>query len=273
VADQTGRVFLITGANTGIGKATAQHIAALGGRLVLAARSEAKTQPVVDEINAAHGHGTAAYLHLDLADLASVRSAVDNYGGPVHVLINNAGVGGQRGETKDGFEIQFGVNHLGHFLLTTLLLDRLKDSPPSRVVTVSSTAHFQARGIDYEKVRGPTRSLTGLPEYAVSKLCNVLFSEELARRLADTGVTTYSLHPGAIASDIWRRIPQPFRLLTKLMKSPEQGAATSVYCATAPELDGATGRYYDDCREKPARGVATPELARELWRRSEDFVG
>jgi NAD(P)-dependent dehydrogenase (short-subunit alcohol dehydrogenase family) len=251
-------------------------VARRGGRVHVAGRSQTRTQPVVDEIRGECGDESAEFLELDLADLDAIRDAARTFlgrGEPLHVLVDNAGVGGQRGATKQGFEIQFGVNHLGHFLLTTLLLDRLRASAPGRIVIVSSVAHFQARSIDFDAVTRPTSGFTGLPEYAVSKLCNVLFAQELGRRLAGTGVTTYAVHPGAIASNIWRRIPYPFRLLTKLMKSNEEGAQTSLYCATAPELEGVTGRYYDNCREKAPSSVATPELAAELWRRSEAFVG
>ena len=126
----------------------------------------------------------------------------------------------------------FGVNHLGHFAFTSALLGRLTASGPARVVTVSSDAHYSAPGIDFDALRRPARGITGLPAYAVSKLCNVLFSAELSRRLAGTGVTTYALHPGVVASDIWRRVPWPVRpLVTRRMLSVDQGAATSLYCA------------------------------------------
>jgi NAD(P)-dependent dehydrogenase (short-subunit alcohol dehydrogenase family) len=275
MAELTGRTYLVTGANTGIGRATALDLAARGGRVFVAGRSEAKTQPVVDELRAAHGAQAAEFLQLDLGSLSAVRASAEAFlarDEPLHVLINNAGVGGQRGATSDGFEIHFGVNHLGHFLFTDMLLDRLRASAPARIVVVSSQAHYQARGIDYDAVQRPTASVTGLGAYAVSKLCNVLHAQELARRLDGSGVTTYSLHPGAIASDIWRRIPYPFRLLTRLMKSVEEGAQTSLYCATSPELRDVTGRYYDNCREKAASSLATPDRAAELWQRSEDFV-
>jgi NAD(P)-dependent dehydrogenase (short-subunit alcohol dehydrogenase family) len=141
------------------------------------------------------------------------------------------------------------------------------------VVTVSSDAHYRAEGIDFEAVRRPTATWTGLREYAVSKLGNLLFSQELARRADGRGITTYALHPGVVASDIWRRIPWPVRPLMKLrMLSPEQGAATSLYCATAPELAGVSGRFYDNCREREASAVATPELAGALWEHSEAWA-
>ena len=272
----SGRTFLITGANTGIGLATATGLAERGGRVFVACRSAEKGRAAVARISAETGNEAVAFLPLDLSDLASVRACADEFlgrGEPLHVLINNAGVGGARGLTKDGFELTFGINHLGHFALTAALLDCLAASAPARVVTVSSDAHYQAPGIDFEAVRRPTVSRTGLREYAVSKLGNVLFSQELARRAGERGITAYALHPGVVASDIWRRIPWPVRPLMKLrMLSTEQGAATSLYCATAPELAGVSGRFYQDCRERSPSAVATPELARALWEHSESWT-
>src|SRR5215831_19734040 len=149
-------------------------------------------------IAAATGSDQVEVLRLDLADLASIRQCANEFlalGEPLHVLINNAGVGGARGMTADGFEIHFGINHLGHFALTQALLPLLRESAPARVVSVASDAHYQAKGINFEALRSRTKGITGLPEYAISKLCNVLFTAELGRRLAGTGVTTYSLHP------------------------------------------------------------------------------
>ncbi len=279
----TGRTVLVTGANTGIGRATATELARRGARVHIACRSEQRARSVVDAITTAHGPGAASFLALDLSDLASVRAAAHSYiasGEPLHVLIDNAGVAGQRGLTTDGFELAFGVNHLGHFLFTTLLLDTLRRSAPARVVVVASDAHYQVRGVDFEAVRRPTSSLTGLSEYGVSKLCNVMFAQELARRTSDETnaatsadgsdhVTTYALHPGVIGSDIWRRLPWPVEpIFKRFLKSPEEGARTSVYCATDPALSGVTGRYYDEGPERAPSERATPELAAELWERS-----
>jgi NAD(P)-dependent dehydrogenase (short-subunit alcohol dehydrogenase family) len=276
MGDLDNRSFLVTGANTGIGRATALELAGRGGRVVLACRSAAKTRPVIEEIIARTGNGAVEHLPLDLADLSSVRQAAADVlarDEPIHVLINNAGVAGQRGQTAQGYELAFGINHLGHFLLTNLLLDRIKESGPARIVNVSSDSHYSAKGIDYDAVRQPTKSVTGLPEYGVSKLANVLHAQELARRLEGTGVTTSSLHPGVIASDVWRRVPQPFRALMKVfMKSPEKGAETSLYCATDPALSQVSGRFYTNCKEKEPNKLATPAMAAELWARSEEFV-
>jgi retinol dehydrogenase 12 len=272
MGDEHGRTFLVTGGNTGIGRATAHELARRGGKVILACRSEARAAPVVADIVEDTGNRDVEYLHLDLSDLDSVRTTARAFlerGEPLHVLVNNAGVAGQRGATAQGFELAFGVNHLGHFLLTQLLLDRLRASAPARVVNVSSDSHYRAKGIDYEALRQPTASLSGLREYGVSKLCNVLFTQALAERLPAGEVGAHSLHPGVIASDIWRRMPLPVRSAMKLlMKPPSEGAATSLYCATSPELDGTSGRFYVACREKAPSALATPATATELWERS-----
>jgi retinol dehydrogenase-12 len=276
MGDLDGRAFLVTGANSGIGRATTEALAARGATVILAGRSAATARPVIDQIARETGNDKLRFLTLDLGDLDSVRACAAAFletGEPLHGLINNAGLAGQRGITASGFELAFGTNHVGPFLLTSLLLDRLRESAPARIVNVASEAHFRARGIDFEQVRTPTRTRTGLAEYGVSKLANVLHAQELARRLADTGVTTYSLHPGVVASDVWRSIPWPIRPLIKLrMRSPVEGAQTSVYCATSAEVADQTGRYYQDCQEKTPGKAATPELAAELWKRSDAWV-
>jgi NAD(P)-dependent dehydrogenase (short-subunit alcohol dehydrogenase family) len=271
------RTVLVTGANTGIGRATVQELAARGAKVFLACRSEAKTRLVIDEISAQTGNPRLEFLPLDLGDLSSVRACASAFlsaGEPLHVLINNAGLAGQRGITVSGFELAFGTNYVGPFLFTSLLLDRLRDSAPARIVNVASAAHYSATGIDFVAVRGSTKSLTGMPEYAVSKLANVLHAQELARRLDGTRVTTYALHPGVIASDIWRRVPWPARTLMKLrMRSPNEGAQTSLYCATSPDVANESGHYYDNARRRQPSAVATAELAAELWDRSTAWIG
>lgn len=276
MADLENPVVLVTGANTGIGKETVRALAASGARVYLACRSESKTTPVIEELRQENPAADLRFLQLDLGDLDSVRACAKEFlatGDPLHILINNAGLAGQRGQTKSGFELAFGTNHLGHFLLTDLLLERLRESAPARVVTVSSMSHYDADGIDFDAVCRPTKSMTGLPEYSVSKLANLLFTEELARRLEGTGVTTYALHPGVIASDVWRGVPWPFRSVMKLfMKSVQDGAKTTLYCATSPEVADESGHYYDKSRRKEPSAVATPELAAVLWKRSVEWV-
>jgi len=238
----------------------------------------AACEAAVARIKDASGSGDVWLVPLDLASLSSVRDcaaaflALDE---PLHVLVNNAGVGGQRGLTADGFELHFGVNHLGHFALTQLLLDRLMASGQgARIVNVSSEAHYNARGIDFEAVRRRTATFAGMREYSVSKLCNVLFTQELARRLAGKRVNSYALHPGVVASDIWRRVPRLARpFITRRMLTTEQGAVTSVYCATSTAVAAESGLFYDKCAAQEPNLVATPELAELLWKRSAEWTG
>jgi len=273
----TSKVALVTGANSGLGRVTAAELAKRGFRVFAACRSEERVKSLLDEVRAANGRDSIEFLSLDLGDFASVRRCAEAFLArdlPLHLLINNAGLAGARGLTPSGFELAFGVNHLGHFLLTQLLTAQILRSAPARIVTTASDTHYQVRGIDWVELRQPTHSLTGLPEYSVSKLCNVLFSAELGRRLAGSGVTTYSLHPGVVATNIWRSVPWPLRALIKLaMISPEQGAQTTLYCATSESVANESGRYYDKCRAKqPSPLAQDARLASELWKRSEDWV-
>ena len=273
-----GRTFLVTGGNTGIGLSTATELARRGGRVYIACRSAAAGEAAVDAIKATSGSRDVWLLPLDLASLASVRACADAFlalDQPLHVLVNNAGLGGHRGLTADGFEVHFGVNHLGHYALTLLLLDRLTASGPgARIVNVSSAAHYGATGIDFDALRRRTASFTGQREYAVSKLCNVLFTQELTRRLAGADLSAYALHPGVVASDIWRRVPRLVRPLIKArMLTTEQGAVTSLYCATSPAVAADRGLYYDKCATLEPNPVATPELAELLWKRSAAWTG
>ncbi|MBL9022011.1 MAG: SDR family oxidoreductase [Myxococcales bacterium] len=277
MTDKTKRVALVTGANTGIGRATALELARQGMHVVLACRSVEKGNEAVAYVREATNSDRAELLVLDLASLASVREAAAAFLArdlPLPLLINNAGVGGQRGATADGFEIHFGTNHLGHFLFTELLLDRIRGSAPARIVNVSSTLHYKAEGIDFDAVQRSTPSFTGLPEYSVSKLANILFTAELARRLEGTGVTTYAVHPGGVASDVYRRIPWPFRkLVTMGMLTNEEGAKTTLHCALSAEAAKETGLYYDKCKvREPSPAARDRALARELWERSEAWT-
>ena len=275
--DFTGQVALITGGNVGIGRVTAIELAKKGFQVVIAGRSLERTQAVLDHITSLSVDKPALFLPLDLASLASVRACAQMFTQlnlPLHLLINNAGVAGLRGLTQDGFEMTFGINQLGHFLLTQLLLPNLQSSGPSRVVTVSSRAHKRTAGIDWDALRRPTSSWTGINEYAVSKLANLLFSAELAKRVQGTSVSTYSLHPGVVDTEIWRALPDWARPLLRLrgFLTPEQGALTTLHCALhAPQQE--SGLYYSDSQPKqPAALGQNSELAAELWKRSEVWV-
>lgn len=276
MGELAGRTFLVTGANTGIGKETVRELAGRGARVILAGRSRERNQAAIREIADQTGNTDLDHVPLDLGDLASVRQAAETVlaaDEPLHVLVNNAGLAGRRGMTTSGFELAFGTNHVGPFLLTELLRERIVESGPGRIVNVASVAHFNPKGIDWDAVRRPTATRTGFHEYGVSKLANVLHAQELGRRLAGSGVTTYAVHPGAVASDVWREVPVGLRQVIKLfMRSTADGARTSLHCATSPDVADHTGRYYADCRERAASRVATPELAAELWARSLDWV-
>jgi retinol dehydrogenase-12 len=277
--DLANKLFIVTGANTGIGKITAKELARAGAHVLLACRSKDKTMPVIEEIKREVEHANVEYVELDLGDLASVRACAEAIlarNVPIHVLINNAGLAGKRGLTKDGFEITWGTNHLGHYLFTRLLLDRIKQAGSARIVNVSSKSHYDAKGIDWDALRERTRTVTGMREYAQSKLSNVLFAKELARRLEGTGVTTYAVHPGVVSTEVWRNVPAPLRwVIKKFMLTPEQGAEASLRCATAPELANQTGRYYDvgGQETEPNRLADDVELARTLWTRSAEWTG
>jgi retinol dehydrogenase-12 len=273
-----GRTFFVTGANSGIGRALVEALAAEGGNVVVASRSEERTRPVLDEIRSRYPAVDAQFVQVDVSDLASVRQAAEAFlatGHPIDVLVNNAGIAGTRGLSPQGFDLTYATNYIGPFLLTNLLLPGIRASSQGRIVNVSSSAQFQVKRMDWsvlERRISPKRS--GFSDYAMTKLMNVLHAKELARRLIGTRVTTYSLHPGAVASNIWRAIPQPFQwLMKRLMLSNEEGARTPLYCATAPELASTTGRFYDKCREVAPNPLAEDEtLAKELWVRSEKAV-
>uniref|UniRef100_H3CB88 Si:dkey-23o4.6 n=1 Tax=Tetraodon nigroviridis TaxID=99883 RepID=H3CB88_TETNG len=282
-----GKTVLITGANTGIGKETSRELArrvAPGARVVLACRDLTRAERSADEIRRSTGNGNVVVRHLDLSSLCSIRQFTREFldsEDRLDVLINNAGVMMcPRWLTEDGFETQFGVNHLGHFLLTNLLLPKLKSSAPSRVVTVSSIAH-RGGHVHFDDLFFSRRTYSPLESYRQSKLANVLFSAELARRLrgsARTGVSSFCLHPGVIRTELGAprpRLVSPAGLPSLLlMKTPTQGSHTSLYCALTPGLEHLSGRYFSDCAETET----SPEgrdaaVARRLWEESARLVG
>ena len=268
-----GKTVIITGANTGIGKATATELAKQGARVFFACRSRAKTMPVIEALKRETGNQELHFLELDLADLSQVKAAAKAWlatNERLDVLINNAGLVRIRTLTAQGFEMTFGVNHLGHMLLTLLLEPALVKAAPSRVVTVASRAHERTKTpIDYGDLQNPLDSYSGWPEYMRSKLANMLFSFALARRWKERGVNVYAVHPGVIASEIWRAAPTPLRQVAMLfMRTPEEGARSSLHCATSEAAGRETGKYYDeDGSLRPASPLALAEAAQEqLWR-------
>ena len=257
----TGRTFLVTGANSGIGRTLVEALAADGGAVVLAARSAERTAPVLQAIRERHPAVDCRFLQVDLSDFASVRRAATEFlasGQRLDVLVNNAGVAGTKALNPGGYDLTYATNHLGPFLFTNLLLPRLTESPAARIVNVSSAASFSVKALDWtwlEPRKVAERS--GLGAYAATKLMNILHAKALARRLEGTRVTTSSLHPGAVATDIWRALPGPVQWVIKRFTiSEEAGARTSFYCATAPELADVSGRYLRQMRRaraEPAR--------------------
>ena len=255
---------LITGGNSGIGLETAKALIAQGAEVIIASRDSQKTQDALNLL----GKG-ALHLSVDLSDFDSVRRLAAAYleqHDRLDVLINNAGVfPGKAQMTQQGFEMQIGVNHLSHFLLTQLLLPTLIETGESRVITVSSMLH-QKGAIDFESFRGGDR-YSAQKAYGQSKLANVLFALELAERLKHTSVTSNVLHPGGVATDIVRDMPWLIRkLLGLIFISPEEGAQTSIMLATDPSLDTTSGTYYDQCQLKPPATIAGDSALRsKLW--------
>jgi len=283
--DLAGKTFIVTGANSGIGLVTARELARGGAHVIMACRSLERSEPVAEDIRRETGNNRVEVAQLDLGSLDNVRAsaaAIVARDIPIHCLINNAGitagVRGQKTVTPDGFEPTFGTNHLGHYLFTRLLLDRIKQAGTARIVNVSSHSHYGGRKIDWDRLRQPP-SAVGIAEYNVSKLCNVLFTKELARRLAGSGITAYATHPGQVATPIWeRRLPKPAAWLFKKMMfmiTPEQGAVSMLRCATSPDVANESGLYYDQHgrTKHPSRVAQNAELARELWNKSAEWTG
>ena len=276
----TGRVCMVTGANSGIGRATAEKLAELGATVVMVSRDRGRGEKALDEVKRKTGCGSVELMTADLASLDSVRNLAHEYEekhGSLHVLVNNAGLARvRRSTTADGNEYTFQVNYLSHFLLTNLLLDLLKKSAPSRIVNVSSTSHFGGR-IDFDDL-GMERGYGVMKAYSRSKLAQVLFTHELARRLEGTGVSVNCLHPGAVATNIWSNYLGPLSFLGKLSRlflaSPEKGAETSVYLASSGDVEGVSGKYFYRMKEKTSSAASYDEAsARRLWDVSASLVG
>ncbi len=276
-SNMTGKTIVITGASAGIGRATAVELAARGAQLVLACRDLDKAGKARAEILARTPGARVDLLPLDLGNLQSVRACAGKLIADyprIDVLINNAGVFPPTlRKTADGFEEQIGVNHLGPFLLTDLLIGRLVASAPARVVSVSSMMHAGGK-IDFASFRGPAK-YNAYTAYRQSKLANILFANELARRLAGRGVTSNSLHPGGVATEITRDASLVIRVFARLLfTTPEKGARTSIHLACSPEVEGVTGEYFVSCKQAKTDPLAQEEaLARALWEESAKLVG
>ena len=275
-----GKICVVTGANRGIGRATAQGLAALGARVVLVARDAAAGEAAVAEIRRGTGNPAVELATADLASQASIRQLAAELLARcprLDVLVNNAGlIVRRRSLTVDGIETVFAVDHLAYFLLTNLLLDRLKASAPARIVNVSSEAH-QGHRLDFDDLQ-LERGWRPVKAYSLSKLANVMFTYELARRLAGTGVTANCLHPGVIATKLlldYLPLPSVTQAVTTAFAgTPEQGAETSLYLATSPEVEGVTGGYFARCRQRQSTAFSYDEdAARRLWDESARLTG
>lgn len=283
-----GKTVIVTGANTGIGKETALDLAKRRARVILACRDVQKAKQAAREIQlqASRINVEANLLvkELDLASVASVNKFCDDILSTEHqvdVLINNAGVFQcPYSLTEDGFEMQFGVNHLGHFLLTNRLLPLLQKACPSRVLIISSALHKRGK-IDFSDLQSKKR-YSKKAAYSNSKLANVLFAKELHKRYHRRGINVYCIHPGIVRTELGRHLKvSPFvnfmvsPLMWLFFKSPWYGAQTSVYCAIAGDLEGQSGGYYGDCKEEPFPFVegATEECQEKLWEESEKLTG
>jgi NAD(P)-dependent dehydrogenase (short-subunit alcohol dehydrogenase family) len=288
VPDMEGKTVVVTGGNSGIGFETAAALAEMGARVIVTARNADKGRAGVGRITeraetAAKG-GRAQLVVFDLADFASVRRGAEEVLGQaprIDVLVNNAGVVlSERANTVDGLEATFATNHLGPFLLTNLLLDRIRETPSARIVNVSSTAHGAARkGIPFDDLQSEGH-YRAMRVYGQSKLANILFTLELARRLQGTGVTANSLHPGTVRTgygadgDAKGFLAFGLKISGPFFLSPAQGARTSIYLASSPEVHGVSGEYFVKCKPvQPKRWARDPEAALRLWKVSEELVG
>ncbi len=278
--DVRGRTALVTGATSGIGREASLNLARRGARVIMVGRDKAKTESAVTDVAARSGSKEVSHLICDFSSQAAIRelaAAMQERHEALHILVNNAGgVNRTRRLTADGLEATFAVNHLGPFLLTNLLVDLLVRSAPARVVTVASVGHRQG-SLDFSDL-GFERGYSIMRSYARSKLANVLFAAELAHRLEGGGVTSNSVHPGTVNTNIWNGAPPLAKPIIALLFrpffiSPEKGAAHVVALATRPDLDGVTGKYFE--KEKlvePAPLARDRVLARRLWDVSASLV-
>jgi retinol dehydrogenase 14 len=280
IGDMGGKTVLITGGTSGIGKAAAVALAAMGANVVIVGRNLERGEAAIEEIRARSHNESVELMLADLSVQSEVRGLTQEFQehhDRIDVLVNNAGlVQSKRTESPDGIETTLAINHLAPFLLTNLLLERLEQSAPSRVITVSSEAQRWGN-MDFEDMQA-RRKYRGFPVYGMTKLANIMFTFELAERLDGTGVAATCLHPGSVGTNFGQNNRGPmalfFRTFKPFMRSPEQGADTLVWLASSPEVDGVSGKYFSDRKEIEAKKVAyDPVARRRLWEISEELTG
>ena len=276
-----GKIVIVTGANAGIGLCTVTDLAKRGATIVMACRDMRKGEKALEKAKAESSSEDILLMHLDLSSLDSVRNFAKEFlskYSKLNILINNAGVMAcPYMKTKDGFEMQIGTNHFGHFVLTNLLLKALANGAPARVVNVSSSAHWMFAKMDFEDINYEKRSYDKMGAYGQSKLANVLFSKELHNKVKDHGITTYSLHPGWISTELVRH-DTSFILINVIVgslyaRTPVQGAQTSIYCAVEEGLEKHSGGYFSNCTLSTASADGRNDgYAKKLWELSEEIT-
>jgi NAD(P)-dependent dehydrogenase (short-subunit alcohol dehydrogenase family) len=278
-----GKTVVITGGNAGIGKATAIALAKKGAEILITSRSEAKAKAAVEEIKSASKNENVDFVLINLIDQESVRKAAEEIKTQcpkIDVLINNAGCYLSDLElSPQGIEGQFATNHIGHFLLTNLILDNVKAAGNARIINLASIAHKSTRELNFDDLNYDKEEYGGWKSYSRSKFCNILFTKELARRLEGTGVTANAVHPGGVRTEIAEKDANWYTKLGWIVMKPfmitvEDGAKTSIHLASSADVEGQSGHYWVKCKQEWSnRPSQDPELAKALWKKSEELVG
>lgn len=278
-----GKTIVITGGNAGIGKATAISLAKKGAEVLITARSESKAKTAVEEIKSASGSDKVSYVIVDLISQQSVRKAAEEIKAKcpkIDVLINNAGCYlSELALSPEGHEGQFATNHLGHFLLTNLLIETIKAAGKARIINLSSIAHNSTRELNLDDLNYEQEEYGGWKSYSRSKFCNILFTKELAKRLEGTGITVNAVHPGGVRTEIAEKDANWYTKLGWILFKPfmitvEQGAATSIHLASSPNVEGISGHYWVRSKQEWSNRPSQDEANwKALWKKSEELVG
>lgn len=281
MTDLNNKVCIVTGANSGIGKITARELAKMGAEVVMVCRNQKKGEEALADVILESKSNKVKLMLCDFSSQKSIRAFVEEFKSKynkLHILVNNAGlIIPERKLTEDGIESTFAINHIGYFLTTYLLLDLLKASAPSRIVNVSSDGHKLGH-INFNDINYENNKYKSMNVYCDSKLANILFTKELAKKLHGTGVTANCLHPGVVNTNFASDYSEKFSFLSKIVKkffiTPEQGAETQIYLASSPEVEGISGEYFDKKKIKaPSREAQDADVAEKLWKVSERMTG